>query len=286
MRSTPLLFIIMLFSCATAVGQGTSAPTVAPGSSLPGLGGVSLGLNGPGYLELGGSHSALTNGYSDWNDFYARAMLSGGHNVWTGELTREGRFGSAGWLYNLGLNRTLSEDWYAQFSAASSVGGFFLNRFTGDAIINRKLLSRRQLVATVGLGFDQSKTVDKDERLRAEAAYYFNFPLVVQGGAMWTHASPGNILARTEYIAATEGYDKEHFFSLRYEWGREGYEVVGEAIGPTPTYNVLADFHERTITGTWRQWIGPKWGVNLNAEQHQEPYYHRWGGTGGVFFEF
>lgn len=286
MRTIPLLPIVMLLSCAMAAAQGTSAPTVAPGSSLPGLGGVSLGLNGPGYIEVGGSHSALTDGYSDWNDFYTRAMLSGGHNIWTGELTREGRFGSAGWLYNIGLNRTLSEDWYAQFSAGSSVGGFFLNRFTGDAIINRKLLTRRQLVATVGVGFDLSKTVDKDERLRAEAAYYFNFPLVLQGGAMWTHASPGNILARTQYIAATEGYDKEHFFSLRYEWGREGYEVVGPATTLSPAYNVLFNFPERSINATWRQWIGPKWGVNLDVEQHQEPAYHRWGGTAGVFLEF
>jgi YaiO family outer membrane protein len=190
------------------------------------------------------------------------------------------------WLYGLGLTRTLSEDWYAQLSAASSIGGFFLNTFTGDAIINRKLLKNRQLVATVGLGFDQSKTVDKDERLRAEAAYYFNFPLVLQGGALWTHASPGNVLARVQYLAATEGYDKEHFFSLRYEWGREGYEVVGPATAAVPSYNVLFNFPERTITGTWRQWIGPKWGFNLNVEQHQEPAYHRWGGTAGIFFEF
>jgi YaiO family outer membrane protein len=171
MKSSPLLLITLLLGCAIAAAQSRSDQTVAPGSSLPGLGGLSLGLNGPGYIEVGGSHSALTDGYANWNDFYFRTMLSGGRNVWTAELTREGRFGGAGWLYGIGLNRTLSEDWYAQFSAASSVGGFFLNTFTGDAIINRKLLSHRQLVATLGLGFDQSKTVDKDERLRAEAAY-------------------------------------------------------------------------------------------------------------------
>lgn len=286
MKSTPLL-IVLLLSCAVAAAQTpTSGTTVAPGSGLPGLGAVALGLNGPGYLEVGGAHSSLTDHYADWNDFYLRAVLSGGRNVWNGELTREGRFGGAGWLYDVGLARTLSEDWYAQFSAGSSVGGFFLNTFTGDAIINRKLLSSRHLVATVGVGFDKSKTVDKDERLRAEAAYYFNFPLVVQGGAMWTYTNPGNILARIQYIAATEGYDKEHFFSLRYEWGREGYEVVGPPTTLAPAYSILVDFPERSITGTWRQWIGPKWGFNLDVEQHQEPAYHRWGGTAGIFFEF
>jgi len=285
MKKSILLFIAFAMTRHLAVGQSSST-TVAPGSSLPALGGISLGLNGPGYIEVGGSHSALTDNYSDWNDFYARAMLSGGHNVWTGELTREGRFGGAGWLYGVGLNRTISENWYAQFSAYSSIGGFFLNTFTGDAIINRKLLSRRQLVATVGAGFDKSKTVDKDERVRAEAAYYFSRPIVLQGGATWTHADPGNVLARVQYIAATEGYDKEHFFSLRYEWGHEGYEVIGPPASGAQPYSVLFNFPERSISGTWRQWIGPRWGLNLELDQHQETAYHRWGGTAGVFFEF
>ncbi|MGH9643768.1 MAG: YaiO family outer membrane beta-barrel protein [Terriglobales bacterium] len=276
-------FLAFLLPCALAA-QNSSNTTVAPGTSLPGLGGLSMAFEGPGYIEIGGSHSSLTDGYNDWNDFYMRGMVSGGHNAFIGEISRQGRFGSSGWLGGLGLTRTLSESWYAQFSASSSIGGFFLNRYSFDGLINRKLLTRRQLVMTAGMGYDQSKTVDHDLRGQIGAAYYFQYPIVLQGGMMWTEANPGNVLARTQFIAATQGYDKEHFISLRYDWGREGYEVVG--IGPGPGANSLFNFHQHTITGTWRQWIGPRWGLNFIVEQHQEPAYHRIGGTAGVFIDF
>jgi len=244
-------------------------------------------LDGPGYIEAGGGHSALSGGNDDWNDFYLRGSISGRHNVFHGELTHEARFGDSGWFYGAGLTRTISENWYAQVSAGGSAGGgFFIPRFRTDGLINRKLLRSRQLVLTAGLGFDQSKTVNRDLRGQIGAAYYFQFPLVLQGGLTWTHASPGNILARSQFVAATEGHDKEHFLSLRYEWGREGYELVGAPSPQSAAYAVLFDFPMHSISGNWRQWIGPNWGVNLNVEHQQEPAYHRWGGTAGVFIDF
>jgi YaiO family outer membrane protein len=281
-----ILFLGCVLTCATSSAQVNSGAAAAPGSSLPGLGPLALGLDGPGYIEVGGSHSSLTAGNPDWNDFYARGMLSGGHNIWNAELTREARFGDNGWFGDLGLTRTLSENWYAQASVGGSVGGFFLPKLRTDAFIHRKLLQRRQLVATVGGGYDHSRTIAYDWRVQAEGAYYFQYPVVLQGGLMWTHATPGNILARTQYIAASQGHDKEHFVTLRYQWGREGYEVLGAPNAPTPAFNVLFDFPIRTITATWRQWIGPNWGLNMNVEQHQETAYHRIGGTIGVFLDF
>jgi YaiO family outer membrane protein len=286
MSRTPLVLFAFALVCAPASAQTGASNTVAPGSSLPGLGGITIGLDGPGYIEAGGSHSSLTGGNSNWNDFYLRGMLSGGHNSFTGELIHESRFGDNGWFGGLGLTRTLSEDWYAQISAGASAGGFFLPRYRTDALMNRKLLSSRQLVATFGFGFDQSRTVNHDERFLMEGAYYFQHPFVLQGGVMWTHANPGNILAQTQFVALNEGHDKEHFLSLRYAWGREGYEVIGAPTTLVSAYNVLFDFPERDITGTWRQWIGPNWGVQFVVEQHQEPAYHRIGGTAGVFLDF
>ncbi len=286
MKKILVLVFSCWISCALSNAQANPAPTVAPGSSLPGLGGFPLGLDGPGYIEMGGSHSALTGDNPSWTDFYLRGMVSGGHNSFTGELTRQDRFGDNGWFGTLGFIRTLSENWYAQVSAGGSAGGFFLPKFRTDGLINRKFLRRRQLVGTIGIGYDQSKTVNHDLRGQVGGAYYFEYPIVLQAGVMWTHATPGDILARTQYVAVNEGHDKEHFLSLRYEWGREGYEVVGQPTAVAPTFNVLFDFPERTVTGTWRQWVGPNWGLNFNFEQHQEPAYHRVGGTVGVFLDF
>ncbi len=286
MKKGLILFFICLLFCGVVCAQANSAATAAPGASLPGLGALSLAMNGPGYIEAGYGHSSLSGDNFDWNDFYLRGSVSGGRNIFNGEITREGRFGDSGWFAGLGLTRTLSENWYAQLSAGGSAGGFFLPRFRTDGLINRKLLRRRQLVVTAGVGFDQSKTVDNDVRGQIGATYYFAYPIVLQGGFMWTHANPGDILARTQYIAATQGHDKERFVSLRYEWGREGYEVIGPPSNQAPAFNVALDFPERTASGTWRQWIGPNWGMNFAVEQHQEPAYHRLGGTVGVFLDF
>jgi YaiO family outer membrane protein len=287
MKHIPPLLCMLLLTYALACAQSTSNSTVAPGSSLPGLGGISLGFDGPGYIEVGGGHSALTANNPDWNDFYMRGSISGGRNIIHGELTREARFGDSGWFYGAGLTRTVSETWYAQISAGGSAGGgFFLNRFSTEALLNRKFLRSRQLVVTGGMGFDQSKTANHDLRGQIGAAYYFPFPVVLQGGVLWTFANPGSILARSQYIAATEGHDKEHFISLRYEWGREGYEIVGAPSAVVPAYNVLFNFPMHNVGATWRQWVGPNWGFNLTVEQHQEPAYHRVGGTFGIFLDF
>jgi YaiO family outer membrane protein len=291
MRQKVLLVLACLQVCSLsslcgAQTTNSNGAVPAPGSSLPGLGALALGLQGPGYIEVGGGYSALTANYANWNDFYLRGMVSGGRNAFTGEITREDHFGDDGWFGNLAWTRTLSENWFAQVSAGGSVGGFFLNRYSVDGLLNRKLLRRRQLVLTGGGGYDQSKTIADDWRIQAEASYYFQYPIVLQGGFAWTHSNPGDILARIQYIAATQGYDKEHYVSLRYEWGREGYEVIESPIGSVQVPNVLFDFPERTITGTWRQWIGPRWGLNFNLEQHQETSYHRFGGTVGVFLDF
>jgi len=284
-RNLLILLAVALLSGMAGAQTGTS-DTVAPGESLPGLKGIPIRLDGPGYIEAGGSHSALTGGNSNWNDFYLRGMLSGGRNSFAVELNHESRFGDNGWFGGFGLTRTLSEDWYAQISAGASAGGFFLPRYRTDVLMNRKLLSKRQLVATFGFGFDQSRTVNHDERFQIEGAYYFQQLFVLQGGVLWTHANPGNILAQTQFVALNEGHDKEHFLSLRFAWGREGYEVIGAPTVLVPAYNVLFNFPEHDITGTWRQWIGPNWGVSLVMEQHQEPTYHRIGGTAGVFLDF
>src|ERR1700681_2322369 len=88
LRAVIVLFACLL-SCALASAQVNRSNSVAPGSSLPGLSALGMVMDGPGYIEVGGSHSSLTAGNPDWNDFYARAMLSGGRNIFTGELSRE-----------------------------------------------------------------------------------------------------------------------------------------------------------------------------------------------------
>lgn len=286
---TARVLIILLLSCGLAFGQSKSTGDIIPqGSGIPGLGGVGTVFNGPGYLEFGGAHSALTGSDPNWNDFYVRGQLSGGNNAVMLESMRQGRFGDSGWWFSGGWNRIFNPNWYADFHVGTSVGGFFLPKLRTDAFINRKLLTQKQLILTFGGGYDRSKRIDQvtnaATRVQVGATYYFNLPktdipLIAQGGVNWTHANPGAILARAQYLAITEGHEKEHYITVRAEIGREGYELFGNEI-------TQFNFPIHNYSATWRQWIGLNWGFNAVFEHDGNPYYRRNGGSLGVFFEF
>jgi len=56
-----------------------------------------------------------------------------------------------------------------------------------------------------------------------------------------------------------------------------------QLIGPVAT---ITDFHSQTLTITWRQWVGPHWGVNVVADYYHNPTYMRGGTSVGFFREF
>ncbi len=275
------LIILGPLLLAAVLAGGQEQTPLPQGSSIPGLSSVPFGLNGgPGFVELGGDYNSLSGNFQRWEDAYLRGGISSGRNNFNGELSRQSRYGDTGWYYSLGWIRSWSEDWYSELDFGSStVGGFFLPKVRTDALINRKLLSRRQLVVTLGGGYDLSKTINSAYRGEIGATYYFERPWIVQGGVTWTHANPGSILARTQFVAVTQGHAKEHYITLRAETGREGYELIG----PTTS---LFDFPIHNYSATWRQWLGPGWGINTSLEHEDTPFYHRNGGTFGIFLEF
>jgi YaiO family outer membrane protein len=131
----------------------------------------------------------------------------------------------------------------------------------------------------VGIGYDRAKTPNSATRFMVGGIYYFNWPIIVQGGATFTRAAPGDVIATTGNLAITEGREKEHLITARAEMGREGYEVVGVS-------NTLFDFPVHIYSGNWRQWIGMNWGFNFNFEREVNTYYNRNGATLGLFFDF
>ena len=275
------IFIAIFISLLTlpALTQDTG-PVGPQAASIPGLGAIPLGLNGPGYVEFGGGYSDMyPRPYLPWRDAYMRIVASGGRNTLSGEGSRENRYGDTGWYYNAGLARDFSENWFADVHAGSSVGGFFLPKLRVDSSINRKLLSNKRLVLTGTFGYDKSKQVNHDYRFGPAFTYYTKWSVVGQGGVNFVRSFPGNLLDMSEYLAITQGHDKEHFITVRAEFGREGYEIVGPQ-------TALQDFAFRQYSGSWRQWIGLDWGVNVIFNHENTPFYRRNGGTVGFFFEF
>jgi YaiO family outer membrane protein len=276
-KSFPI-FVVLILACASAVGQenGTAIPQ---GTSIPGVSTVSNNLNGPGYIEVGGSHSGLSSSNPSWTDGYLKAVISGGSNTYSGEASRQSRYGDTGWYLGAGVSHVFNPNWYADIYGGTSTRCFFLPKMRWDGFVNRKLLGRKQLVATIGAGYDRYKDIHSAYRLNTGATYYFNRPLIVQGGMTFTQSNPGGIITRSQFLALTQGHYKEHYLVARGEFGREGYELVGPGTS-------LFNFAYSDISLSWRQWIGLNWGLQLSGEHYQSPYWHRNGATVGFFFEF
>jgi YaiO family outer membrane protein len=275
-----LLVALALASCSCFSPAQDTGVIRAQGSSIAGLGAASLGLNGPGYIEVGGGYSDMyPRPFVPWRDGYMRIVASEGRNTFSGEGSRQDHYGDTGWYYGAGITRTLSESLFADVHAGSSVGGFFLPKLRLDSSINGKFLANKQLVLSANFGYDKSKQVNHDYRFGPGFAYYTKWSIVGQGGVNFTRASPGNLTDISEYLSFTQGHEKEHYFTGRVELGREGYEIVGPG-------TALQDFDFRQYSASWRQWVGVDWGVNIVFNHENTPFYRRNGGTVGIFFDF
>lgn len=271
-----LLFLFSVSSLAQIAKPGTTVPQ---GSAWPGIGSPE-GPNGPGYLEVGGSRSELTPPLANWTDAYIRGVINlTPENSFSLEADRQSRFGDSGYYGSVGLTHSFTSDLYTNAYVGSSVGGFFMPKFRFDGFVNYKLLPQKQLVANFGIGYDHAKTPNSATRFMAGATYYLPWPLIIQGGATFTRANPGNTLATTYNLAVTQGREKEHYITVRAEMGREAYEVVN-------ANNTLVDFPIHTYSGNWRQWIGMNWGFNFNFQREVNPHYNRNGATFGLFVDF
>ena len=280
MKRYLLAFLFLTFVAAPLLGQIAKPGTTVPqGAAIPGIGSAE-GPNGPGYIEFGGSRSDLTAPQPNWTDAYVRGVVNlTPTNAFSLEADRQARFGESGYFGSIGLTHSFTQNFYTNTYVGSSVGGLFLPKFRFDGIANYKLLPEKQLVANIGFGYDKSKTQNSAERYMVGGTYYFNFPIIIQGGAEFTHANPGSIFATTYNLAVTEGREKSHYITVRAELGREAYEIIN---GNASLFN----FPIHQYSGTWRQWIGMNWGFNFNFQRELNPYYNRNGATLGFFFDF
>ncbi|HTR48826.1 MAG TPA: YaiO family outer membrane beta-barrel protein [Verrucomicrobiae bacterium] len=231
------------------------------------------------FVEAGGSYRQLTEGFGDWSGGYARAVYTAGKNTWSGEINGQHEFSDGGVYLAAGDTYDFNQNWYASLTLGSSVGGFFWPRFRADAFVNRKLKSRKQLIATLGYGYYASKDVHSDQSVFAGTAYYFAKPWILEDGVRFNVSNPGTVFSPSGFFAVTQGSNKKHYITVNAEFGEEAYQLVG------PT-TVLNRFNSQSLTITWRQWTGKNWGFNLVADYYHSPFYERGGGSFGFFKEF
>lgn len=233
-----------------------------------------------GVLEAGLLHHALSGGYGKWNDQFVRANLrTSAHSVWNAELVHGRRFGDSGTLAVLGNTRDFSDAWYGSASVSGSAGGFYFPSLRLDLTANRKWGVQRKLVTTAGLTMFHAKDGHRDRSLLLGAAYYFDLPLVLQGGMRLNRSNPGAVSSRTSYLAASYGRDKDRLVSFQHGFGREAYQLIGPDA-------LLVGLDSKVDTLTWREWLRPKQGIQLRAEQYSTAFYRRRGVELALFQEF
>lgn len=288
---------LLLLSFGVAVapllrGQDTAAPAVVPSSSADAAAGQTSPpppdadlppRPGPreltNFVEAGGDYLDLSRGFGYWAGGYARGTVTRGNNIFNAEVNGQHEFGDAGVYLGAGDTYNFNPDWYGSLTLGSSAGGFFWPRFRADGFINKKWLSRKQLITTFGFGYYAAKDVHRDRSFYVGSTYYFAKPWIVEEGIRFNVSNPGSVFSPAAFVAVTQGRDKQHYLTLRTGFGKEAFQLIGPTVS-------LSDFESQTLTGTWRQWIGTNWGVNLVADYYHSPFYQRGGITLGFFREF
>ena len=229
------------------------------------------------YVEAGLNYHNLTNGYDDWYGAVVRgSWQQDENNIWEAEILHENEYNTWGNYFSVGLTHTFNEDWYGSLFVGTSDSAFFFPKLRVDAFINRKLLAEKNLVATVGVGYEEAQQVNEDERLYVGASYYFEEPWEIEGGVRFNRSTPGPENSTRYRIATTYGRPFERYLIAEYEWGKEAYQYVEENV-------VIANFDSRILTLTWREWLARDWGFAIRGELYQSDEYNRNGIEISVF---
>ncbi len=276
-----LVFALLLVGGVRAQQTAPAADTQSIASQQPPAGASTESSDRilTNFVEAGGSYEQLSKNYGRWSGGYFRAVVAAGKNTWAAEVNGQHEFGDAGTYFDAGDTFDFNDAWYASVTVGSSVGGVFWPRSRLDSFLNHKWLARQQLITTFGFGYDHAKDVHSDHSYFIGTTYYFQKPWIVEDGVRFNISSPGAVFSPSAFVAVTQGTNKKHYVTLNVEAGQEAYQIIGAA-------SVLTRFPSQTASLTWRQWLGRNWGFNMVADFYHSPYYHRGGGSLGLFKEF
>ena len=133
-------------------------------------------------------------------------------------------------MFGVANTHTFNQDWFVFTAAGTSVGGFFLPRFRADVSVSRKWLQARRLVTTVGGGYHVAKDAHRDYSVAAGASTYFPAPVIVEGGVTWNNSTPGGVVSRYQFLAVTQGRERERYIIVRVAGGHEAYQLIAPSL--------------------------------------------------------
>lgn len=237
---------------------------------------------GAGYIEGGFECDHLSAGNGHWNNQYIKSSLqTDPNNTWAAAIEHDFEFGEKAFYGEIDNTHIINDKWFSNVALGLSDNSIFVPKYFFGTTISRKLLKEENLVAYLGghaYWWRPSPTTTQD--LNPGLIYYFESPWILEGGVLFSRFMPGAIFSKSYYISVAQGKEKDHLYTLRYNFGREAYQTIGTA---TPA---LTNYSSTDITATWRQWIDKYWGFNITAEAYKNPFYERYGITVGLFRDF
>lgn len=230
-----------------------------------------------GMLEAAGFAHDVSNGFGHWRGGRLRAVVPAGRRsvVYLEGLAQrafrdDGLYGSAA------LQQALGDDWIAFAGVGAGSGDLVLPELRVDALLTRKLLASRRLLATVGGTWVRSKDVYRDRTAVVSLTGYLGGAAVLEVGGRFNWSTPGDVRSQRGQAALTLGRSGQRFVVLRAGHGSEAYQLTGS--GATER-----KFTSSEAAITWRQWLGRHAGVLVGGEWYDNPFYTRTGVQLGLF---
>ena len=231
-----------------------------------------------GEIEASGGYSS--DGFRNWSGPSVRGSFAprNSFNEWSAGAARVQEFGATGYLFEGGLDRDLTDTW----DVGLNIGGtssFFLPRFAADFSTSRRWSDAEKFVMTFDGSYLRWQDVHRDYVWGLGASYHFERPWAVEAGVNIDLSTPGSLCTEEQYFGVSQGREKNYLVTLRGEFGREAYQVIGPNIS-------ISNFESYGISLKLQKWVGGGWGVVVAGNYYSNPYYQDRGVSVGFFKEF
>jgi YaiO family outer membrane protein len=230
-----------------------------------------------GEIDVNGGYSF--DGFKNWGGPSVRSSFEprNSFNEWSAGAARVQEFGATGYIVEGGIDRDLTDTW----DVGLNIGGassFFLPRFAADVSASKRWSDDEKFVMRLDGSYVCWQDVHRDYRWGLGAAYHFECPWAVEAGVNIDLSTPGNLCTADQYFAVTQGREKKYLVTLRGEFGREAYQVIGPVTS-------ISNFQSYGISLKLRQWVGGGWGFVATGSYYSNPFYQDRGITVGFFKE-
>jgi YaiO family outer membrane protein len=230
-------------------------------------------------IDVSTGYQHLTGGYSPWRQLTIHGVYESDRHVFQGELSHKREFDTTGNFLGLTDTYTINDDWFTSGSVGFGDGAFYLPRIRFDGFVYRKFLPKKNFVGSLGVGYYDAPDGHIDRSIAVGGAYYFEQPLVVEGGIRFNRSNPGGVNTHQQFVAASYSPDSQNALSARFAWGSEGYV-------PLAAKSSMVGFNSTDASVSWRHRFDKRWGFSISANRYRNPSYARSGVDVGVTRQF